>query len=157
MQMTGPTKFLYKNCSHGQKHKIRIFERPLPSNSPEIVLHTFSHSTLIAPWFQEDLRFWSAEQLEPDKSMLKIRGKHKSQSWGKANSRRPSPPLTQIWPHSKIQTCLQVTWQSFTLWHWHVALLPSRLHHQETTSELSYKLVILLFSGLSIAHTHKKR
>ena len=49
----------------------------LPSNSPEIVLHAFRHSTLIVPWFQEDLGF---EQLEPDKSMFKIR------------------------------TCLQVTW-----------------------------------------------
>jgi hypothetical protein len=46
-QMTGTTKFLYKNCSHGQKRKIRIFERPLPSNSPEIVHQTFRHSTLI--------------------------------------------------------------------------------------------------------------
>jgi hypothetical protein len=43
------TKFLYNNSSHGQKHKIQIFERPSPSNSPEIVLHTLRHSTLIVP------------------------------------------------------------------------------------------------------------
>ena len=80
-QMTGTTKFLYKNCSHSQKHKIQIFERPPPSNSPEIVLHTFRHSTLTVPQFQEDPGFWSAEQLEPDKSMSKVQGKLKSQAW----------------------------------------------------------------------------
>ena len=152
-QMTGTTKFLYKNCSHSQKRKIRIIERPSPSNSPEIVLHAFRHSTLIVPWFQEDLGFWSAEQLEPDKSMLKIRGKHKSQSWGKANSRRPLPPLTL-----KIRTCEE--FRSFTLWHCHIALLPSRL-----PSPRDYKWVIVeypinwsfCYFQVFLLHTQKKR
>src|ERR1700683_4735550 len=48
-QMTRTTKFAYKKGSHGQKRKIRIFKRPWPSNSPEIVQHTFRHCTLIVP------------------------------------------------------------------------------------------------------------
>ena len=128
----------------------------------------FTHSGT-APRFQEDPGFWSAEQLEPDKSMSKVRGKLKSAQITSAevNSRRPSPPLTQIWPHSKIRTCLQVTW--------HGPARNSRASHCDTATSrsfplasitkrlqvsyhwTSYKLVILLFSGLSIAHTRKKK
>ena len=56
-QVPGTTKSVYKNYSHGQKPKIRIFERPPPSNRPEIVHHTFRHSRLIVPRFQEDPAF----------------------------------------------------------------------------------------------------
>ena len=60
-QMTSTTNFAFKEYSHDQKRKIQIFERPPPSNSPEIVHHTFRHNTLIVC---EDPSFWSAEQLE---------------------------------------------------------------------------------------------
>ena len=99
-QMTSTTNFAFKDCSHDQKCKIQIFERPPPSNSPEIVHHTFRHSTLIV---REDPSFWSAEQLEP---------------------------VFRYLP----QTCEEF-W-IFAIWHCHIVLLPSYLHHQETTSEL---------------------
>ena len=90
----------------------------------------FTHSGT-APWFQEDLNFWSAEQLE-----LVF----------------------------KIQTCFQVTWHepasnsrsshcdTATLHSFPLASITKRL---EVSIIEYYKFVLLLFSGLSIAHKKK--
>jgi hypothetical protein len=134
--MTGTTKFLYKNCSHGQKRKVQIFKRPPSSNSPEIV-----------PQFQEDPGFWSAEQLEPDKSMSKVQGKLKSQAWPQKwiwGIPRPHLPSYGLTARSE-PVCRSLDTDLWGIPELHIVTLPHRapshLHHQETTSELSLNIL----------------
>ena len=127
-QMMWTTKFPFKNCSHSQNFKIRNPGRPSPSNSPEIALHTFRHSTLILGR-SKLLIHWTIRTCVQD---LNLFSGHLTWTLHKPAS------------NSRSSHCDTATSCSFPL-----ASITKRL--QVSIIEY-YKFVFLLFSGLSIAH-----